>query len=38
MNTPKSDIDYLNKSIEIDTIAISYLQINPLFDVEVKVR
>ena len=36
-NTPKSDIDYLNQSIEIDAIAFSYQQVKELFGVEVKI-
>jgi hypothetical protein len=34
-NTPKSDIDYLKQSIEIDAIAFAYHQMKELFDVEV---
>jgi hypothetical protein len=37
MNTPKSDIDYLNQSIEIDAIAFAYHQIKALFDIGVKI-
>ncbi|PKK99772.1 MAG: hypothetical protein CVV57_01590 [Tenericutes bacterium HGW-Tenericutes-2] len=36
-NTPKSDIDYLKQSIEIDAIAFAYHQMKELFDVEVKI-
>ena len=36
-NTPKSDIDYLKQSIEIDAIAFAYYQMKELFDVEVKI-
>jgi len=37
MNTPKSDIDYLNQSIEIDAIGFAYHQMKVLFDIEVKI-
>jgi hypothetical protein len=36
-NTPKSDIDYLNQSIEIDAIGFAYYQMKELFSVEVKI-
>jgi hypothetical protein len=36
-NTPKSDMDYLKQSIEIDAIAFTYHQMKVLFDVEVKI-
>ncbi len=36
-NTPKSDIDYLKQSIEIDAIAFAYHQMIELFDVQVKI-
>lgn len=36
-NTPKSDIDYLKQSIEIDAITFAYYQMKELFDVEVKI-
>jgi len=37
-NTPKSDIDYLKQSIEIDAIAFAYHQMKEIFDVEVKIH
>jgi hypothetical protein len=36
-NTPKSDTDYLNQSIEIDAIAFAYQLMKELFDVEIKI-
>ena len=36
-NTPKSDIDYLKQSIEIDAIAFAYHQMKELFGMEVKI-
>jgi len=36
-NTPRSDIDYLKQSIEIDAIAFAYYQMKELFNVEMNV-
>jgi hypothetical protein len=36
-NTPKSDINYLKQSIEIDAIAFAYHQMKELFGVEMKI-
>ena len=36
-NTPKSDVDYLKQSIEIDAIAFAYHQMKELFKVDVKI-
>ncbi len=36
-NNPKSNIDYLKQTIEIDAIAFAYHQMKELFNVEVKI-
>ena len=36
MNTPKSDMDYLKQSIEIDAIAFAYQQMKELFALKLR--